>query len=149
MAKDNSGLESATPVQATVSVANLNDAPTGTVTISGTPTQGQLLTAANTLVDADGLGAITYTWYASGTVNPIGTGNTFTLLQAQVGKTISVVASYTDSQGTAEVVSSSATSLVSAPANQTLTGTANIDILTGGAGNDIITGLGVCRTFHF
>ena len=149
VAKDNSGLESATPVQATVSVANLNDAPTGTVTISGTLTQGQLLTAANTLVDADGLGAITYTWYASGTVNPIGTGNTFTLLQAQVGKTISVVASYTDSQGTAEVVSSSATSLVSAPANQTLTGTANIDILTGGAGNDIITGLGVCRTFHF
>jgi Domain of unknown function (DUF4347)/FG-GAP-like repeat/Cadherin-like/FG-GAP repeat len=142
VAKDNGGLESLTAVQAQVSVSKINDLPTGSVTISGTPTQGQLLTASNTLADADGLGPITYTWYASGSATPIGTGNTFTLLQGQVGKTITVKASYTDLQGTTEVVSSSVTSLVSAPANLTLTGTANIDTLTGGAGNDIITGLG-------
>ena len=41
-------------------VANLNDAPTGTVTISGTPTEDQTLTAANTLADEDGLGTVCY-----------------------------------------------------------------------------------------
>ena len=43
----------------TVTITATNDAPTGSVTISGTATQGQTLTAANTLADADGLGAIT------------------------------------------------------------------------------------------
>ena len=38
----------------TSAVANLNDAPTGSVTIAGTATQGQTLTASNTLADADG-----------------------------------------------------------------------------------------------
>ena len=37
-------------------VANVNDAPTGSVTISGTPTEDQILTASNTLADEDGLG---------------------------------------------------------------------------------------------
>ena len=96
----------------TGTVANLNDLPTGTVSISGTPTQGQQLTASNNLVDVDGLGAITYTWYASGSALSIGTGDTFTLTQAQVGKTITAVASYTDLLGTAESVTSAVTSMV-------------------------------------
>ena len=50
---------------ATTAVANLNDAPTGAVTISGTATQNQTLTAANTLADADGLGSIAYQWQSS------------------------------------------------------------------------------------
>ena len=36
-------------------VANVNDAPTGSVTISGTPTEDQTLTASNALADEDGL----------------------------------------------------------------------------------------------
>jgi hypothetical protein len=36
---------------ATAAVANINDAPTGGVTLTGTATQGQVLTAANTLAD--------------------------------------------------------------------------------------------------
>ena len=47
---------------ATGSVANVNDDPTGSVTISGTATEDQVLTAANTLADEDVLGTITYTW---------------------------------------------------------------------------------------
>ena len=43
-------------------VANVNDDPTGSVTISGTATEDQVLTAANTLADEDVLGTITYTW---------------------------------------------------------------------------------------
>ncbi|MBT7742525.1 MAG: cadherin repeat domain-containing protein, partial [Opitutae bacterium] len=46
-----------------VSVSSVRAAPpTGTVTITGTATQNQTLTTANTLADADGLGAITYQW---------------------------------------------------------------------------------------
>ncbi|HMX23820.1 MAG TPA: hypothetical protein PKA11_12720, partial [Accumulibacter sp.] len=46
---------------ATAAVANVNDAPTGSVTIDDTtPTQGQTLTASNSLADVDGLGAISY-----------------------------------------------------------------------------------------
>ena len=45
------------------------------------------------------MGAITYTWKADGST--VGTGATYTLTQAEVGKTITVEASYTDGQGTA------------------------------------------------
>jgi VCBS repeat-containing protein len=38
----------------------------GSVTISGIPEVGQILTAGNTLADTDGLGAITYQWYRDG-----------------------------------------------------------------------------------
>jgi len=156
VAKDNGGLESATPVQATVSVTSVNDAPTGSVTISGTATQGQILTASNSLADADGMGTLTYTWYTSESATPIGTGNTFTLTQAQVGKNITVVASYTDLQGTTEFVDSNALQVPATPpvatpivpdSKKNVIGTSSPDvidgtsnsklILVGGAGDDI------------
>ena len=60
---DGHGTAESVSSAATAAVANVNDPPTGTVTIDDTtPTQGQTLTASNTLADADGLGAITYTW---------------------------------------------------------------------------------------
>jgi Ca2+-binding RTX toxin-like protein len=83
-------------------------APTGTVTITGTPTQNQVLTASNNLADADGLGAISYTWLRDGTAINAATQSTYTLTQADVGKKLSVKASYTDLLGAFEnVVSSS------------------------------------------
>ncbi|MEI6638388.1 MAG: SwmB domain-containing protein [Chlorobium sp.] len=100
-----SAAESATSA-ATVAVANVNDAPTGLVTIAGTPTQGQTLTASNTLADADALGTISYQWNAGGSAISGATGATYTLKEAEAGKTITVVASYTDGQGTKESVSS-------------------------------------------
>jgi len=52
---------------ATISITPVNDAPTGSVTIDNTtPTQGQTLTASNTLTDADGLGPISYQWQRDG-----------------------------------------------------------------------------------
>ena len=96
----------------TRAVANVNDAPTGSVTISGTVIQGQTLTADSTLADADGLGAIRYQWQADGTNISGATNSTFILAEAQVGKTITAVASYTDGHGTAESVTSSATGAV-------------------------------------
>lgn len=110
---------------ATGAVANVNDAPTGTVTIAGTATQGQTLTASNSLADPDGIGAVSYQWKADG-VDIIGaTGSTLALVQAQVGKTITVLASFTDGGGAAESSTSLATSAV-ADANDTPTGAVSI-----------------------
>jgi len=96
-------------------VGHLNHSPTGSVTITGTPQQGQTLAAAHSLADADGLGAITYQWHANGSAISGANAATFQLTQAEVGKSITVSASYTDGFGTSESVSSVATAAVAAP----------------------------------
>ncbi len=106
-------------------VANLNDAPTGSVTISGLPTEDQTLTSGNTLADEDGLGTISYQWQRDGVDIGGATGSTYTLTQADVGTTITVVASYTDAQGTNESVSSAGVGPV-ANLNDAPTGTVTI-----------------------
>ena len=95
----------------------VNDLPTGGVTISGTATQGQTLTAANTLADVDGLGTISYQWKAAGVAISGATANTFLLTSVQVGQAITVSASYTDGKGTVESAGSSATAAVAALPN--------------------------------
>lgn len=109
---DTLGTAEAVTSSATATVTNVNDSPTGSVTISGTATQGQTLTASNTLADMDGMGKVSYQWLANSEVISGATSPTLTLSQQQVGKTISVKASYTDAQGTVEAVTSSATSMV-------------------------------------
>ena len=69
---------------------------TGTVTISGTPTEGEVLTAANTLADEDGLGTISYQWNRDGSTINGATAPTYTIANEDVGKNITVTASYTD-----------------------------------------------------
>ena len=127
----------------TTAVANINDLPSGTVTISGTVKRGEVLTASNTLADADGLGPISYQWQAGGTV--IGSGNSYLLTSAEVGKTITLTANYTDNGNTAESVSSDATAIVAKNfANLTLygdVGNSKADVLSGMNGNDSIYGL--------
>ncbi|TAN70570.1 MAG: hypothetical protein EPN17_04815 [Methylobacter sp.] len=88
----------------------VNHAPSGEVFINGNAVKGQTLTASNTLADADGLGAISYQWRANG-VN-IGQGDSYTLTNNDIGKTITATAKYTDSSGTAESVISAATATV-------------------------------------
>ena len=122
-------------------IANVNDTPTGTVSITGTAQQGQTLTASNLLADADGLGIISYQWQSGGMTITGAVGSSFTLTQAEVGKTITVKASYTDGQGTSESVFSAATAQVSALSGLTLTGTAAADVLNGGTTNDTLYGL--------
>jgi Ca2+-binding RTX toxin-like protein len=116
----------------------VNDAPTGSVTITGTPTQGQTLTAASTLADVDGLGTIAYQWKAAGVVISGATASTFVLTSAQVGKAITVSASYTDGKGTAETKTSIATAAVAVPP---ITGTAGADTINGTTGADQMAGL--------
>ncbi|MBA4108372.1 MAG: hypothetical protein C0487_02105, partial [Leptothrix sp. (in: Bacteria)] len=113
---------------ATAAVANVNDAPTGSVTISGTATQGQTLTASNSIADIDGLGTITYHWYRGG-VDTGSTGTTYVLSESDVGAVITAVATYTDAHGAPEAITSGATTAVAnvndLPAGAvTITGTA-------------------------
>ncbi|TNC99974.1 MAG: hypothetical protein FD118_3517 [Rhodocyclaceae bacterium] len=104
----------------------VNIAPTGIVGAGGTATQGQTLTATNTLADFDGLGTISYQWQgsANGTTwsNIAGaTADTLVLGPAQLGQRIRVQASYTDGNGTAESVASLATTTVNLQPTVTIT----------------------------
>ncbi|MEQ8404485.1 MAG: cadherin-like domain-containing protein, partial [Oceanicaulis sp.] len=117
---------------ATLAIANVNDAPGGGVTISGTAQEDETLTAANSLTDEDGLGTVSYQWRRDGVDIDGATGETYTLGQDDVGAEITVVASYTDDQGTAESVESTATAAVAnvndAPGGGvTISGTAQED----------------------
>ena len=86
----------------TGTVTNVNNA--GTVTISGTASEGEVLTA--TVMDADGLDgvSITYQWRASTDEAILSTSKAYTLTQSEVGKTMTVTARYTDQQGTTETL---------------------------------------------
>jgi serralysin len=133
---DGIGDSAVSPVNITVNA--VNDLPTGAVTISGRAVQGQTLAAANTLADADGLGTISYQWQAAGVSISGATANSYTLNQAEVGKVITVTASYTDASGMAESKISTPTSAVAA--NQTLAGSTASESFTSGPGNDSIDG---------
>ncbi|HEX7988348.1 MAG TPA: DUF4214 domain-containing protein, partial [Duganella sp.] len=115
-----------------VTGARPDNAPTGSVIASGTAIEGQILTAAHTLADADGLGTVSFQWKAAGIAINGATSDTFTLTAAQVGKPITVTASYTDGRGAHESV----TSNVIASGNDTLKGSAGADVLAGGVGDD-------------
>lgn len=83
----------------------------GTVALSGTAAQNQTLTA--TVSDGNGVPAtIAYQWMANGAAIASATAKTYGLTQADVGKTITVKATYTDSNGYAEAPVSAATGAV-------------------------------------
>ncbi|TPL71193.1 hypothetical protein FJ941_28830, partial [Mesorhizobium sp. B2-3-13] len=126
---DGHGMAEAVPSAATAAIANVNDAPTGSVTVAGGATEDQVLTASNTLADADGLGTISYQWQrdtSTGFANIGGaTNTTYTLGDADVGATLRVVATYTDGHGTPESVASAATAAI-ANVNDAPTGSVTV-----------------------
>ena len=92
----------------TVVVANVNSM--GSVSLSGTTTEDQTLTA--TVSDPDGLSGVTITYQWQNTATPGNAGSwsdisgatsaTYDLAQSDVGKYMRVFVSYTDSQGGVE-----------------------------------------------
>ncbi|MBF0185910.1 MAG: putative Ig domain-containing protein, partial [Magnetococcales bacterium] len=112
-----------------IAIANVNDAPTGEVAISGTAAQNSQLTVANTLADLDGMGTVSYHWESSsnGTTGwtSLAGSTSLPLTQAEVGRFIRVVASYTDGQGTAESVASAVTTAI-ANINDRPSGSVNV-----------------------
>jgi hypothetical protein len=109
---DDQGTFESVPSAPTAAVTNVNNLPTGSVTISGTPTEDQTLTASNTLVDEDGIGSVSYQWQRNGVDIGGAIGSNYVLGDADVGATISVVASYTDLHGIDESVTSAPTAAV-------------------------------------
>jgi hypothetical protein len=88
----------------------------GNLTLSGTSTQNQTLTA--TVADSDGVGnSVAYQWQQSSngttwTNITDATNSTFTLTQSQVNQQVRARASYIDSLGSNETVFSNATTAV-------------------------------------
>ena len=136
----------------TLNVTAINDTPTGIPAVSDTsPTENTAVTANTAaIIDVDGLGAFSYQWQVFSSGNwvdiALATASSFTPLQAQVDKPIRVQVSYTDGDGTNEVLWSAATTVV----GDVYTGNiqANIKTLTLGddrafglGGNDILNGL--------
>jgi len=100
-----------------VTVDPLATPHTGGVSISGTATENQVLTAnTSTLADADGLGTLHYQWQrdvGSGFFNVGADQATYTLGDADVGGLVRVVVTYTDGSGTLESATSSSTPSIS------------------------------------
>ena len=147
------------PVDHQVSQQRINSSPTGAPTISGTVQVEETLTADTTGIDdADGLNDVSYSyqWLADDTNVEGATSSSYTLTDAEEGKTIKVRVSFTDDDGNEESLTSGATDAVEPagpteppPAPQDLTATVNEDgtiTLSWSAPNDdSVTGYQILR----
>ena len=130
-------------------ITPVNNAPTGTITISGVPAPDLTLYATNTIADLDGLGPISYQWFADNVAIVGATASAFTLTLDQVGKTLTVQAMYTDLLGNLETVISDPTGTVVVKGTITrgpgdgylYLGTEFDDTINASSGNDTIYGL--------
>ena len=131
----------------TITVANVNEAPTGAVTLG---LAGAALTASSTLADPDGPGTIVYRWqgFDGGiwATIPGALGASFTPGAAQAGQLVRALASYTDGGGTAEEVASGTAARIGGAGADALATTAEAPILLGLNGNDSLTGGGAAET---
>ena len=76
------------------------DALTGTVNINGAPKFDETLTA--NVTDTNNTGTLTYQWYREGKTDPIGTGETYTPVLADISKEITCRVSSSTETGTIE-----------------------------------------------
>ena len=109
--------------------AAANTEATGVPSISGTARVGETLTASTSgISDTDGLDQVVYSyqWVSNdGTEDsdiPVATSSTYTLVDADVGKTIKVRVSFTDDAAHDETLTSAATASVEARPNSPATG---------------------------
>lgn len=141
-----------------------NHAPTGKITLDGTAKVGNVLSATNTLKDADGLGELTYQWLRAGKIINHATLVNYTLVKADAAQKMSVKISYTDGLKKLESKTSAETSaikesdvngvisvgdddegdksdkLFGAEKNDSISGLSGNDTLKGLAGNDTLSG---------
>ncbi len=107
-----------------------NSPATGAPIIGGTAQAGETLTAlTNGITDADGLTSPTYSyqWLAANVGIAGATNSTYTLTDADAGKTINVRVSFTDDADHEETLTSAATGVVAAKPNSPATGAPTID----------------------
>ena len=124
---DDAGNEETLTSAATGAVdARPNSPATGAPTISGTAQVGETLTAdTSAIADADGLDNtdFSYQWLADDTEISGAKGSTYTLADADEGKTVKVQVSFTDDAGNEETLTSAATGAVADRPNSPATGT--------------------------
>ena len=109
--------------------ARPNSPATGAPTISGTAQVGETLTANTSgIADTDGLSnaAFAYQWQADGADISGATGSSYTLVDSDEGKAVSVKVSFTDDRGHGEELTSAATDAVEAKPNTPATGAPTI-----------------------
>ena len=105
--------------------ARPNSPATGLPTISGAARVGETLTADTSgIADADGLTSVAYQyqWLADGADIAGATAGTYTLVDADAGKTVQARVSFTDDAGNEESLTSAATGTVEARPNSPATG---------------------------
>ncbi|MEY4566892.1 MAG: hypothetical protein RLY14_1862, partial [Planctomycetota bacterium] len=101
---------------ATSSVLNVNDAPTGLPTISGTAVSGQVLSVVTSSIgDADGLGVFNYQWIRGGSPIAGATNSSYLLTDIDVDMVIQVQVNYLDGHGTSEQLLSSGVTVQAQP----------------------------------
>ena len=116
-----------------------NTAPTGAPTITGTAQVGETLTASTTgIADADGLTSPTYTYQwirVNGTEADIAGENssTYTLVDADLGKTLKVRVTFDDDASHTETLTSAATATVVAAATAALGQVMGVGVAPGNA----------------
>jgi hypothetical protein len=100
-----------------VGINNVNDDPTGTVTITGQPYLGATLTAEHDVADVDGVGrgGMRYVWRADGVIIADENDSTLTLTADQLNKKVTVSVEYIDLGKTDEQVSSAPTDVIQLP----------------------------------
>ena len=119
---DDAGHEETLTSTATASVeARPNSPATGAPTISGTVQVGETLTASTSgIADTDGLTNVSYSYQwtrndgSTDTDIQDATGSSYTLVDADEGKTIKVQVSFTDDAGHEETLTSAASASVAA-----------------------------------
>ncbi len=102
-----------------------NSPATGQPTITGTAQVGQTLTAGTVgIADEDGLEKVSYSyqWLADASDITDATGDTYTLLAADEGKTVKVKVTFTDDADNEETLTSTATDPVAPLPNNPATG---------------------------
>ncbi|HSI52307.1 MAG TPA: DUF4347 domain-containing protein [Ideonella sp.] len=103
-----------------VHIAGVDDAPQGSVAVSGNVVVGQVLTAAPALTDSEGVAGITLRWQVrdgNGQWTDVAgaSGSTLLLSDAMAGHALRAVATVTDTQGAVVDVASDASATVVTP----------------------------------
>ena len=139
------------PSTATAAVKDDDDSPaTGAVTVTGTATEGETLTADTSgLADADGLDDATYTWQWVGTPSGGGdadisgaTSRTYVPVFADAGATLKVRVTVTDDEGHEATFTSAPTSAVTAASRPSVTVASDGDVTEGSAAAFTLTRTG-------
>ena len=93
----------------TADVQNVDDLPSGSALINGTPTEDQVLSVDTSgITDDDGLSApdFSYQWFRDGTVISAANGSSYTLGASDVNSHLTVMVTFTDDQLTSHSIES-------------------------------------------